>query len=175
PDRPVAAVRTGDRFVDVTARELLDRIRAVAKGLVASGVEPGDRVALMSHTRLEWLVVDHAILAAGGVTVPIYETSSAEQVAWILGDSDAVLAVVETPDMHAIYDQVHGRATACREALVIDEGGLDDLVARGRAVDDGALDARIAALRADQLASLVYTSGTTGRPKGCMQTHRNLA
>jgi long-chain acyl-CoA synthetase len=174
PARPVAAYREGDGFVDVTARDFYGRVRALAKGLVASGVAPGDRVALLSHTRLEWLLVDYAILAAGAVTVPIYETSSAEQVQWILGDSGAVLAVVETPAMRSTYDEVHAHASACREVLVIDEGGLDELAARGRDVEDATLDERIAGLTADGLATIVYTSGTTGRPKGCMQTHRNL-
>jgi long-chain acyl-CoA synthetase len=174
PDRPLAATRVGDEFVDVSAHDLYRRIRALAKGLIASGVGLGDRVALMSHTRLEWLVVDYAILAVGAVTVPIYETSSAEQVEWILGDSRAVLVLVETPAMRSMYDAVHPHTTTCREAIVLDEGGLDDLAARGHEVDDATLDARLARLSADQLATIVYTSGTTGRPKGCMQTHRNL-
>jgi long-chain acyl-CoA synthetase len=174
PDRPLAATRIGDEFVDVTARDLYGRIRVLAKGLIASGVRSGDRVALMSHTRLEWLVLDYAILAAGGVTVPIYETSSVEQVEWILADSRAVMAIVETPEMRAMYDAVHPHTTTCREAVVIGEGGIDALQARGRGVDDATLDARLAAVSVDQLATIVYTSGTTGRPKGCMQTHRNL-
>ena len=174
PTRPVASFRQGDAFVDVTAEDFYGRVRALAKGLVASGVGPGDRVVILSHTRLEWLLVDYAILAAGAVTVPIYETSSSEQVQWILSDSGAVLAVVETPAMRSTYDEVHAHASACREALVIDEGGLDELVARGRDVDDAMLDERIAGITADRLATIVYTSGTTGRPKGCMQTHRNL-
>jgi long-chain acyl-CoA synthetase len=174
PTRAMAAVRQGDGFVDLTAEDLYGRIRALAKGLVASGVVPGDRVVVMSHTRLEWLLVDYAILAAGAVTVPIYETSSAEQVQWILADSGAVLAVVETPGMRSIYDEVHAHATACREALMISGGDLDELAARGRDVDDATLDERIAGISADSLATIVYTSGTTGRPKGCMQTQRNL-
>ena len=174
PGRAVAATPEGDRFVDVTAGDFYGRVRRLAKGLVASGIEAGDRVVLMSHTRLEWLLVDYAILAAGAVTVPIYETSSAEQAEWILGDSGARLAVLETPAMGALYDQVHGHASACREALVIDEGGLDELEARGRDVDDAAIDGRIAALTSDHVATIVYTSGTTGRPKGCVQTHGNL-
>jgi long-chain acyl-CoA synthetase len=174
PDRPLAAVRTGDGFVDVTAGDFHERVRALAKGLVASGIEMGDRVVLMSHTRLEWLLLDYAILAAGAVTVPVYETSSAEQVQWILGDSGARLAVVETPAMRALYDAAHAHASACREALVIDEGGLEVLETRGRAVDDAAVDERVAALTTDRVATIVYTSGTTGRPKGCIQTHGNL-
>ena len=174
PERPVAAVRDGDRFVDVTAGDFYGRVRLLAKGLVASGIEAGDRVVLMSHTRLEWLVVDYAILASGAVTVPIYETSSAEQAEWILADSEARLAVLETPAMGALYEQAHDHASACREAFVIDEGGLDELERRGSGVDDATLDERIAALTTDRLATIVYTSGTTGRPKGCMQTQGNL-
>jgi long-chain acyl-CoA synthetase len=174
PTRPMAAVRRGDEFVDVSAQDFSRRVRALAKGLIASGVAPGDRVVILSHTRLEWLLVDYAILAAGAATVPIYETSSPEQVQWILGDSGAVLAVVETSAMRSTYDEVHADASACREALVIDEGGLDELAARGGDVDDAALDERIAGITSDRLATIVYTSGTTGRPKGCMQTHGNL-
>jgi len=174
PGRAVAAIRQGDVFVDVTAGDFYARVRGLAKGFIASGLEEGDRVVLMSHTRLEWLLVDYAILAAGGVTVPVYETSSAEQLEWILSDSDAVLAVVETPAMLALYDAVHAHAVACRDAFVIDDGSLDELTDRGRDLDDATLDARIAGLRADRLATIVYTSGTTGRPKGCMQTHGNL-
>jgi long-chain acyl-CoA synthetase len=174
PSRVLASVRQADEFVGVTAAGLYARIRSVAKGLLASGVDPGDRVALMSHSRIEWLITDYAILAVGGVTAPIYETSSSEQVEWILSDSGAVMALVETPAMRAVYDEVHAHTTACREALVIDEGGLDELVARGHTVDDAALDERIAGLTADRVATIIYTSGTTGRPKGCVQTHRNL-
>ncbi len=174
PGRPVAAIREGDRFMDVTAGDFYGRVRRLAKGLVASGIEAGDRVVLMSHTRLEWLLVDYAILAAGAVTVPIYETSSAEQAEWILGDSGARLAVLETPAMGALYAQVHWHASACREALVIDDGGLDQLEARGSDVDDATVDERIAAITTDRVATIVYTSGTTGRPKGCVQTQGNL-
>jgi long-chain acyl-CoA synthetase len=174
PTRPVAAFRQGDAFVDVTAQDFYGQVRSLAKGLIASGVAPGDRVVLLSHTRLEWVVVDYAILAAGAVTVPIYETSSSEQVQWMLSDSGACLAVVETPAMRSTYDEVHAHAGACREALVIDEGGLGELAARGRDIDDATLDDRIAGLTADGLATIVYTSGTTGRPKGCKQTHGNL-
>jgi long-chain acyl-CoA synthetase len=174
PERAVAAYRDGDRFVDVTARELHDRVRAVAKGLLASGVEDGARVALMSRTRLEWIVCDYAILAVGAATVPVYDSSSAEQLQWILSDSGAVLALLETPAMADMHREVAPDTPACREALVIDDGGLDELARRGEGVDDAALDARIAALTTDHLATIIYTSGTTGRPKGCMLTHGHL-
>lgn len=174
PARALAAYRDGDRFVDVPAGELWERVRRVARGLIASGVEPGDRVALMSHTRLEWVVLDCAILACGAVTVPIYDTSSAEQVEWIVGDSGAVLLVVETPEMAARYEPLAPGLPGCREALVIDAGALDELVRRGQQVPDRTLDERLAGLATDKLATVIYTSGTTGRPKGCMLTHGNL-
>lgn len=174
PGYPLAAVRTGDRFVDVSAGEFVARVRRLARGLVANGVQPGDRVSLMSHTRLEWMLVDYAVLAAGGVTVPIYDTSSAEQVHWIVSNSGAVLAIVETPAMAAMMAEFADRLPSCRRVLTIDEGGLDELERSRATVPDALIDERIAALRIDDLATIIYTSGTTGRPKGCMLTHRNL-
>lgn len=174
PHRPTLAHRVGDRFVDIEAADVVARVRSLAKGLVAIGVRQGDRVALMSHTRHEWVLVDFAILAAGGVTVPVYETSSTSQLEWILADSGAVALVVETAEMRAMRDKVSEGTPACRDVFVIDEHGLDELEERGADVEERAVDRRLAALRADDLASIVYTSGTTGRPKGCMLTHRNL-
>lgn len=174
PAHPVAAVRVGDEYVDVTAGEFVARVRTLAKGLIANGLAPGDRVVLMSHTRLEWMLVDYAILAAGGVTVPIYDTSSAEQVQWITSDSGAVLAVVEAPAMHRTMDEVADRLPECRRVFTIDEAGLDELGRDGVTIDDATVDERTASLRIDDLATIIYTSGTTGRPKGCMLTHRNL-
>lgn len=174
PGWAVAAYRDGDRFVDVTADEFYERVRRLAKGLIGCGVQGGDRVALMSHTRLEWLLVDYAILAAGGVTVPAYETSSAEQLQWIVSDSEAVVIVVETPEMAKMHAGTAHDTPACRTLFVIDEGGLGELAHRGDNIDDVALDQRIAGLTTDRLATIVYTSGSTGRPKGCAITHGNL-
>ncbi|HVJ96965.1 MAG TPA: long-chain fatty acid--CoA ligase, partial [Acidimicrobiia bacterium] len=169
----MAAYRDGDRFVDVTASELLHWIRRLAKGFIACGVQEGDRVALMAHTRIEWLFVDYAILAAGAVTVPVYETSSAEQLEWIVSDSEAVAIVVETPAMAELYAGITDDDTA-HPLFVLDEGGLEELSQRGENIDDAVLDQRIARLTTDRLATIVYTSGTTGRPKGCAITHANL-
>jgi long-chain acyl-CoA synthetase len=177
-DRVIAMSREGDHFVDWTAARIADRIRSVAKGLVGCGVEPGDRVALMSHTRLEWVIVDMAILSAGAVTVPVYETSSAEQLAWILEDSGAVVVVVETDEMRAVFETIRDQAPNCRHVYIVDavdDGpGLDRLESLGRNVDDGEIDRRSAKLGADDTATVIYTSGTTGRPKGCVLTHGNL-
>jgi long-chain acyl-CoA synthetase len=174
PDRPLLAYRDGDRFVDVSAREVAERVRKLAAGLIGLGVQPGDRVALMCHTRLEWTQLDYAILAAGAVTVPIYETSSAEQIDWIVSDSGAVAIIVETPEHAASFAEVAERLPGCRDSFVIDEGGLDQLIARGTEVPEGAVAERIAGITHDDLATLIYTSGTTGRPKGCMLTQGNL-
>jgi long-chain acyl-CoA synthetase len=176
--RVIAMTREGDRFVDWTSAQLADWIRAVAKGLVACGVDPGDRVALMAHTRLEWVIVDMAIMSAGAVTVPVYETSSAEQLGWILEDSGAVVAIVETDQMRALYDSVCDHAPDCRHVFTIDTAGdrpgLDELQKLGVDVDDGEITRRSEALGPDDTATVIYTSGTTGRPKGCVLTHGNL-
>jgi long-chain acyl-CoA synthetase len=174
PRRVVAAHRDGDRFVDVTAGEFYERVRRLAKGLIGYGVHVGDRVVLMSHTRLEWMLVDYAILAAGGVTVPAYETSSTDQLQWILSDSEAVAIILETPEMAEMHAVIAHETPSCHTSLVLDQGGLDELARRGETVDDAALDERIARLTTDRLATIVYTSGTTGRPKGCAITHGNL-
>ena len=178
PDRVIAVTRRGDDLLDWTAKQTAEQVRAVAKGLVARGVEPGERVALMSHTRLEWMLADLAILSAGAVTVPVYETSSAEQLAWILEDSGAAVAIVESDELRALYDTVRDLAPACREVFTIEPtdgvAGLDRLAEVGAQVADDEIDRRMAAIGPDDLATIIYTSGTTGRPKGCMLTHRNL-
>lgn len=179
-ERVIAMTREGDRFVDWTVAQTAERIRSVAKGLVACGVEPGERVALMCHTRFEWVVVDLAIMSAGGVTVPVYDTSSAEQLQWILEDSGAVVALVENDDMRAMYDGLDKEALHCRHIFTIDADaaadadGLEALEALGVDVDDGEVDRRSGALGPDDIATVIYTSGTTGRPKGCVLTHANL-
>ncbi len=172
----VQFVRTGPdgAQVEVTCRQFRDEVVAVARGLVAAGVQPGARVALMSRTRYEWTLLDYAIWAAGAVTVPIYETSSAEQAAWILSDSGAVAALVETSAHAALVAGVRDRLPELENVWQIDVGAVDELVATGASVDPTEIDRRRAAVRAGDLATIIYTSGTTGRPKGCMLTHRNM-
>jgi long-chain acyl-CoA synthetase len=174
PDRSLLAYRDGDHFVDVSARDVVDRVRRIARGLIALGVAPGDPVALMSHTRYEWPLLDHGIQAAGGVTVPIYETSSAEQIAWIVSDSGAVAIIVETQSHAALFAEVADRLPTCRHVFVLDEDGLGALMAAGVDVPASAVDERIAALTHDDISTIIYTSGTTGRPKGCVLTQGNL-
>ena len=175
PDSPLASIRRGKRFLDISSTDLLARVRELAKGLIIAGITPGDRVALMSKTSLEWFITDCAIVAVGGVTVPIYETSSPTQVEWILQDSGASLLIVGTDTMATAVASVVAETTTCHmEPVVIASGGLETLSHRGRTVDDATLDATIAAISPDDMATIMYTSGTTGRPKGCVLTHHNL-
>ncbi|MEU6095072.1 AMP-dependent synthetase/ligase [Streptomyces sp. NPDC047079] len=174
PDRAVLARKVSGQWRDVTAAAFLAEVRAVAKGLIACGVQPADRVALMSRTRYEWTLLDFAIWSAGAVSVPVYETSSAEQVEWVVGDSGAVACVVETGTHQAIVEQVRERIPLLKHVWQIDAGGVEELVALGRKVTDAQVDERIGTADADSLATIVYTSGTTGRPKGCVLTHRNF-
>ena len=173
PRRAMVAVRLGDVFVDRSAAEVWERVAQLAKGLIATGIQPGDRVALMSATRAEWIEFDLATNLVGAATVPIYETSSPDQIGWILTDSEAVLLVVESDEMMAAASSIE-TDTACREILAIESGGLDDLVERGVDVDPSQLEERLGAVSGDDIATVIYTSGTTGRPKGCVLTHHHL-
>lgn len=159
---------------DVTASQFLAEVDAVARGLVAAGVGAGDRVVLLSKTRYEWTLLDYAIWSAGAVTVPVYETSSAEQVAWILADSGAVAVVAETEEHLARVAEARAEAPALQHVWGIDAGGVATLEGLGADVAQAEVDARRAALTPDSLATLIYTSGTTGRPKGCELTHGNF-
>jgi len=162
----------GATWQDVTSVEFRAQVVAAAKGLAAAGIQPGDRVALMSATRYEWTLLDYAIWAAGAVTVTIYETSSADQAKWILEDSGAVAAIVENAEMTAM---VEGLGTQVKHVWTIDAapGAVDALNTLGADADVD-IEERRTSRGADDLATIVYTSGTTGRPKGCMLTHRNL-
>jgi long-chain acyl-CoA synthetase len=160
-------------WTDVTASQFCGEVIAVARGLIAAGIEPGDRVALMSHTRYEWTLIDYAIWTAGAVTVPVYETSSAEQAEWILSDSGARACFVETASYGDIIGSFRDRVPALSHVWRIDSD-LDSLRAAGADVGDEVVTERAAAAGAADLATVIYTSGTTGRPKGCELTHENL-
>ncbi len=162
------------QWTDVTWRQFGEEVDGVAKGLVAAGVQAGDRVALQAKTRYEWTVCDYAIWRAGAVVVPIYETSSADQVAWILSDSGAKAIIVERAEHADAVESVREQAPGLGPVYVLDDDGVGTLVAAGKDVPDSELEARRATLDADSLATLIYTSGTTGRPKGCELTHRNF-
>jgi len=162
-------------WVDVTNAEFLAEVRAVAKGLMASGIGLGERVAIMSRTRYEWTLADFAIWTAGAVPVPIYETSAAQQVSWIVKDSGCAAVLLET----ATHAKVLAEAQAddlpdLRRVWQIDAGGLDDLKAAGLEIADEAIEARRGEVTRADIATIIYTSGTTGRPKGCQLTHDNF-
>ncbi|WP_438388565.1 AMP-dependent synthetase/ligase [Actinopolyspora saharensis] len=173
--------RVDGTWVDVTTAEFAAQVLAVSKGLIAAGLQQGDRVGLMSRTRYEWNLFDFAIWSAGCITVPIYETSSAEQAEWILSDSEASAVVIETPQHRSELDTVLDDLPALRHVWQIDgpvsgEGttAVAELTSLGSEVADERVHERRRAIGADDTATLIYTSGTTGRPKGCVLTHRNL-
>jgi long-chain acyl-CoA synthetase len=172
PDEVSFGRRTADGWADVTAAEFLAEVTRVAKGLVGSGIEAGDRVALLSRTRYEWTLLDYAIWFAGAVAVPVYETSSADQIAWILSDSGATAIVVESADHAAKVEEA--KADRVGRVWVLDDGAVDDLTAVGVGVTDEELESRRAAATPETTATLIYTSGTTGHPKGCVITHGNF-
>ncbi|MEI6220086.1 MAG: AMP-dependent synthetase/ligase [Actinomycetes bacterium] len=172
PGRVLLSRPLGNGWKPVTAVELDQEIRSVAKGLISHGVARGDRVAIMAKTRYEWTILDFAIIYCGGITVPIYETSSAEQVKWILSDSASVLLVVESPHLAELAEPV--RPSTCREILIITEDAIPALIRAGREVPDAAVDERINSLGPEDLMTLIYTSGTTGNPKGVTFTHGNF-
>ncbi|MEC3973937.1 AMP-dependent synthetase/ligase [Amycolatopsis sp. H20-H5] len=164
-------------WLDVTAKDFAAQVLAVAKGLVAAGIGKGDRIGLMSKTRYEWTLADFAIWASGAVTVPIYDTSSAEQVHWILSDSAAKGVFVETDEHRATLESIAGRLEVLEHTWQIETDkapAIDALTAGGAEITDDDLHTRRRSVGAGELATIVYTSGTTGRPKGVELTHRNL-
>ena len=166
--------RVGGTWRDITAGRFADEVTAVAKGLIASGIGHGDRVAVMSKTRYEWTVADFALFTVGAVVVPIYETSSAEQVEWILSDSGAKAALVETPGHRDLLESVRANTPELAEYWLFEQAALTVLAQRGAEVPDEEVTKRRQAVTLDDLASIIYTSGTTGRPKGCELTHRSF-
>ena len=172
PQRIVMSRPIGDGWESVTAKTADEEIRAAAKGLIAAGVSHGDRVAIMARTRYEWTILDFAIWSAGAVTVPIYETSSAEQVEWILRDSEAVGVIAETLEHKKIIESVKPQSTL--HLWTIDDGAITHLRNAGTHISDDEVSDRRASLDPNSLATLIYTSGTTGRPKGCELTHGNF-
>jgi long-chain acyl-CoA synthetase len=183
PSHAVYARRDASGWQNITAGHFLDQVTALAKGLIAGGLAPGDTVGVLSATRYEWTLVDFAIWFAGGATVPIYETSSASQMEWILSDSGAGRVFVEDLRMAVLLDQVLSASSVLAGRLVpvvrMDYDGeapnLASLAAAGAGVTDAELERHRSAAALRDVASLVYTSGTTGRPKGCEITHGNFA
>jgi long-chain acyl-CoA synthetase len=172
PERITMSRPLGDGWQPLTARQIEDEVRATAKGLVAAGIQIGDRVAIMARTRYEWTILDFAIWYAGGCVVPIYETSSAEQVDWILNDSGSVGLIVETPTHRELVQTVLPSHT--KHVWTMTEDVLAVLRNSGTHISDEEIERRRNSLVPSSLATLIYTSGTTGRPKGVQLTHSNF-
>ena len=172
PERIVMSRPLGDGWQSVTAKEVETQIRETAKGLVAAGIQIGDRVAIMSRTRYEWTILDFAIWFAGAVVVPVYDTSSAEQIDWILNDSASVGIIVETPALRELVQSVLPSHT--KHVWTMTEDVLSILKAAGSNISDDEIDRRRNSLVPETLATLIYTSGTTGKPKGVSLTHSNF-
>ncbi|MGH3871178.1 MAG: AMP-dependent synthetase/ligase [Pseudonocardiaceae bacterium] len=170
--------RVDGGWIDVTAAEFARQVTSVAKGLIASGIKHGDRIALLSKTRYEWTLLDYAIWATGASTVPIYETSAPEQVEWIVSDSGAKAIFVET-SLHrevvqALTNRLGEPVTVWQIEPSATGAAIDEVTALGAEMSDDTVRERASAVGAEDLATLIYTSGTTGQPKGCEITHRNL-
>ena len=175
PDRALFSLPDGNGgWNDLTSTEFLVKVKALAKGFVAAGIEPGDKIGMMCKTRFEWTLIDFAVWFAGGVLVPIYETSAPSQILWNLTDSGAVGIITETAEHFARFDEIRADVPEVTHAWKIDLGDLDKLVASGTGVTDDEIERRRSIAKGSDLATLIYTSGTTGKPKGCILTHSNF-
>ena len=164
----------GESWADLSASEFLSQVRALAKGFIAAGVQTGQRVAIMSHTSYDWTLVDFALWFAGAVSVPIYETSSPSQMAWILSDSGSVAIFLESQEMLDKLNEIRSQSAYLREVWCGWDGSLDRLVELGRSVSDDVLERHRTSAKLADLATIIYTSGTTGKPKGCELAHRGF-
>jgi long-chain acyl-CoA synthetase len=174
PNFPSISIQTNDEWKTITAAEFRDLVRNVAKGLIADGLLPGDRIAIFSRTRYEWTVADYAIWYAGCVTVPIYETSSPEQVEWIISDSHVIATFFEAQRTTHAFQPIAAQVPHMTHSYVFGDDVLTELALKGASISDSDLESRRTAAGPNDPATLIYTSGTTGRPKGCIVTHGNL-
>ncbi|MTE24407.1 long-chain fatty acid--CoA ligase [Microbacterium sp. ZXX196] len=174
PHKALFGIPEEDRWRDVSAREFENEVIRLAKGFVAAGVRPGDKVGFLARTTYEWTLVDFALHYAGAIMVPVYETSSPEQIQWILSDSGAVALLVETAEHDQRVAEVRDRLPLLDLYWRMDEGALADLIAQGAGVEDDEIERRRHLARGDDVATIIYTSGSTGRPKGCVLTHSNF-
>ncbi|WP_311244402.1 long-chain fatty acid--CoA ligase [Microbacterium sp. WCS2018Hpa-23] len=174
PDRPLFSVPDGAGWRDITAADFETAVIALAKGFVAAGIQPGEKVGFLARTTYDWTLVDFALFYAGAVMVPIYETSSPSQIQWILEDSGAIALVVESPEHFARVDEVRGDLPLLREVWQLHLGAIDALTAQGASVPDTEIERLRNIAVGSDIATLIYTSGSTGRPKGCVLTHSNF-
>ncbi|KIP52400.1 AMP-dependent synthetase/ligase [Leucobacter komagatae] len=174
PDRTLFATPTNGGWSDISATEFRRQVVSLAKGFAAAGVQPGDRVAFMCKTSYEWTLVDFAILYAGAVMVPVYETSSALQIHWILEDSGANAFLIETQEQYERFAEIQDQLDGVNQVWRLDEGALATLSEQGSAVEDAEIERRRNIAVGADMATLIYTSGSTGRPRGCVLTHSNF-
>lgn len=175
PKLPLFAVEQSDgTWHDILAEEFLAQVMAVAKGLIASGIQPGQAVAIMSKTRYEWTLIDFAIWFAGAISVPIYESSSPTQMHWILSDSDSVAVFLETAEHQERFETIKASVPLARQVWRLDQGVIELLTQRGHDIDNETLEQRRTRAGLYDLATIIYTSGTTGVPKGCELLHRGF-
>jgi long-chain acyl-CoA synthetase len=175
PDSALFALPTDDGgWSDVTTREFYDQVVALAKGFIAAGVKPGDRIGFMCKTRYEWTLVDFATWFAGALLVPVYETSAPAQIQYTLENSGATWLIVETAEHFARFDEVRSELPDIGEVWKVDLGDLDKLVKGGTKISDDEVEKRRSAAKGSDTATLIYTSGSTGLPKGCVLTHSNF-
>jgi len=174
PDLALFAVPDGEGWRDITAADFQTAVIALAKGFVAAGIQPGEKVGFLARTTYEWSLVDFALFYAGAVMVPVYETSSPSQIQWILEDSGAIALMVESPEHFAKVDEVRGDLPLIREVWQLHLGAIDALTAAGTGVEDAEIERRRGIAVGSDIATLIYTSGSTGRPKGCVLTHSNF-
>ncbi|GGM53678.1 AMP-dependent synthetase/ligase [Microbacterium saperdae] len=174
PDRALFSVPDGDGWRDISAADFQTAVIAVAKGFVAAGIQPGEKVGFLARTTYEWTLIDFALFYAGAVMVPIYETSSPSQIQWIMEDSGAISLIVESPEHFARVDEVRSELPLIREIWQLHLGAIDSLTAQGASIDDAEIERRRSLAVGSDIATLIYTSGSTGRPKGCVLTHSNF-
>lgn len=174
PELVLFSLPSASGWVPVTVAEFHAQVIALAKGLVAAGIEPGDKIGLVCKTRYEWTLIDFATWFAGAVLVPVYDTSSPSQVQWILGDSGATSVILETAEHFARFDEVHADLPDIGKVWQIELGDLDKIVAGGIDVTDAEIERRRNLAVGSDMATLIYTSGSTGKPKGCLLTHANF-
>lgn len=174
PDAPVFHRKVGDRWEPVSAATFFTEVTDLSRGLIAKGVEHGDRVGLLSSNRYEWSLMDFALWTIGASPVPIYLTSSPEQIEWILGDSGSVAVVVENATHEAVVQGLRGKLPALQHVWQLDAGAVEELRGAGAAVEPAVVEERRKAVQPGDIATIIYTSGTTGMPKGCTLSHANL-
>lgn len=174
PDLALFALPDGDGWRDVSASTFYDEVIALAKGFVAAGIEPGDKIGLMAKTSYQWTLIDYATWFAGAALVPIYDTSAPAQIQWNLTDSGATAAIFHTSDHFARFDEIRADVPQVTQVWQIDAGGLERLAEQGKDVPDEEIERRRRIAKGSDLATLIYTSGSTGSPKGCVLTHSNF-